>query len=62
MVNKDYRTVQIPKSSYTLVREYCDKNNLKLGKFIGQLIQERCAIKKPNQKNVLRVETRQGVS
>lgn len=60
MMNIDYKSVQIPKNEYELLKEYCKRHNHKIGKFIGKLIIERCTITKPTEGKILRVETKKG--
>lgn len=61
MQSKDYKTIQIPIESYEILKEYCEAMNLKMGKFVGDLIEKSCLplAKKPG-KNVLRVDTNAG--
>jgi hypothetical protein len=56
MVNKEYKSIQIPADSYAILREYCDKRGLKMGRFIATLVDERCVQKPPTPpRNVLKV-------
>lgn len=60
MTNKDYKTVQIPKESHDLLRQYCDENGLKMGKFLEIMIGQYCKVKKPDPKKVLLVDGQNG--
>lgn len=55
--NKEYKTVQIPKTDYDLLKEYCGAMGFKIGIFVGKLIQANCisVAKKPSG-TVLKVE------
>ncbi len=59
MQKTEYRTVQIPKEAYELLKEYCEATGLKMGVFVGKLITANCVVgKKPS--GVLRVENEKG--
>lgn len=39
MKNKEIkRTITLPDSSYQIIKEYCDKNNLKIGGFSEKVL------------------------
>ena len=59
-VNKDYRTVQIPKDAHELLRAYCEETGYKMGKFLEQLIMQNCKPKKPVPGKVLLVDDKRG--
>jgi hypothetical protein len=60
MVNKSYKTVQIPLDDFNILREYCEFYNLKIGKYLGGLIQKNCSlVKKPSQGKVLLVDVKE---
>lgn len=62
MQNKDYKTVQIPVDDYELLRDFCEATGMRMGKFVGKLIQENCSVlKKKPDGSVLRVENERGV-
>jgi hypothetical protein len=49
MKNKEIkRTITLPDSSYQIIKEYCDKNNLKIGGFSEKVLLDY--IKQQNQK------------
>lgn len=52
----EYKTVQIPKEDFELLKAYCDFHDLKLGKFVGKLIRSNCPQPKNAKGNILRVE------
>ncbi len=56
MRSKEYRTVQILKVDYDILKEYCELFGYRMGKFLGRLIQSNCgtATKKPEGR-ILRV-------
>lgn len=59
MVNKSYKTVQIPAEEYELLREYCDLHGLKMGRLLGMLIKANCPTSnRPAKGNILRVENK----
>lgn len=60
MTNKDYKTVQIPKPSHDILRQYCDENGLKMGKFLEIIIGQYCKVKKPNPNKILLVDRSHG--
>jgi hypothetical protein len=37
-INKEYRVINIDKNSYYQIKEYCDKNSLKISKWVSQEI------------------------
>ena len=41
MKNKKYRGIQIPIEAYEQLKEFCNKHNIKMGKFVAELITER---------------------
>lgn len=59
MRNKEYMTIQVPKEAYLVLKEYCDSANVKMGKFVGNLILSACVpLTKKAEGNILRVEKR----
>jgi len=60
MQSKDYKTVQVPKEAYDILREYCEATGLKMGKFVAKLILANCVVGKKPSGNVLRVENKEG--
>jgi hypothetical protein len=48
MQKQEYKTVQIPKDAYELLKAYCDATGLKMGMYVGKLIEANCVVgKKP---------------
>jgi len=52
----EYKTVQVPKEDYELLKEYCEFHDLKMGRFVGKLIRSNCPAPKTAKGNILRVE------
>ena len=50
---KKYKMIQIPEESYNLVKEYCIRNDKKMGAFVSTLIKQAIVAKPPT--NVLKV-------
>jgi len=61
MQSKAYKTVQIPKEDYDLLKEYCEATGYKMGVFVGKLIRVNCVGTKRPGNNILRVENKEGV-
>lgn len=53
MQNKKYKPIQIPNESYERLKEYCNQNGYKIGKFLEVLINKNCKLE---EKRILRVE------
>lgn len=49
MENNNYKPVQLPINSFKLLKEYCDKNGFKMGKFLEKIIEKNCIIPKENR-------------
>ena len=60
MMNRNYKSAQIPIDAYDLLKEYCKLQNHHMGRFIADLIKERCTVPKPIEGKILRVETKKG--
>ena len=60
MQKNEYKTVQIPKDAYELLKEYCEATGLKMGILVGRLIHTNCVVGKKPGGNVLRVENEKG--
>jgi len=52
MNNEKYRGIQIPVEAFEQLKEYCDINNLKMGKLIKTLIQQH--VTKPTRMRVFK--------
>lgn len=44
MKDSKYKGVQIPKDEYNILKEFCDKRSLIMGKFVASLIRENCSL------------------
>lgn len=56
MNGKEYRTLQLRKEDFDLLKEYCEYHDLKMGRFAGKLFQANCPRPKPAKGNVMKVE------
>ena len=61
MQSREYKTIQIKRNDYEVLKEYCEVMGYKMGIFVGKLIRAGCAstLKKPGG-NVLRVDNEKG--
>jgi coproporphyrinogen III oxidase len=48
-MNEPFKNVKISENHHTLLKEYCDKNGLKIYKVIQKWIDETCKPKKINE-------------
>lgn len=53
MINKNYKSIQIPTQSYDILKKYCSSNGYKLGKFLEVLIKRNCKVE---EKIILKVD------
>jgi hypothetical protein len=44
--NKKIKNIKISPESHDLLKKYCDKNGIKIYKFLEKLIEEKCKDKK----------------
>ena len=44
--NKGIKNIKISKESHEILKKYCDKNGMKIYKFLENLIMEKCKVKK----------------
>lgn len=54
---KKYKMLQISEEAHSLLKEWCETNDKKMSKVIERWIEEKTKPNKPNEKNVLRVQT-----
>jgi hypothetical protein len=48
-MNEPFKNVKISENHHTMLKEYCDKNGLKIYKVIQKWIEETCKPKKINE-------------
>jgi hypothetical protein len=46
IMSKKVKNLKIDIEVHDMLKSYCDKNGLKMYKFVEQLIKEKCAVKK----------------
>lgn len=52
---KRYSMLQLSADTHSILKEYCNENGYKMGKFVEKLILRECAPPVPKPKRVLRV-------